>query len=96
MDRTRFCFQILSSDLRGTTKMEFCCSTSWNAGIGEMGANYNRSLKGNMWSAIPVALLCLIVNCSEGKQGSGPEGDEVLLNTGGLSFVLTEEVDETL
>ena len=28
----------------------------------------NRSPKGNMWSAIPVALLCMIVNCSEGKQ----------------------------
>ena len=38
----------------------------------------NRSLKGNMWSAIPVALLCMIVNWSERKQGSGPEGDEVL------------------
>ena len=30
---------------------------------------------GNMWSAIPIALLCTIVNWSEGKQGSGPEGD---------------------
>ena len=38
----------------------------------------NRSPKGNMGSAIPVALLCLIVNWSEGKQGSGPEGDKVL------------------
>ena len=38
----------------------------------------NRSPRGNMWSAIPVALLCLIVNWSEGKQGSGPEGDDVL------------------
>ena len=38
----------------------------------------NQSPKGNMWSAIPVALLCMIVNLSEGKQGSGPEGDEVL------------------
>ena len=40
-----------------------------------------------MWSAIPFALLCMIVNLSERKQGSGPEGDEVLLNTGGLSFI---------
>ena len=40
--------------------------------------HYNRSPKGNMWSAIPVALLCMIVNLCEGKQGSGPEGDEVL------------------
>ena len=38
----------------------------------------NRSPKGNMWSAILVALPCLIVNWSERKQGSGPEGDEVL------------------
>ena len=38
----------------------------------------NRSPKGNMWSAIPVALLCMIVNQIERKQGSGPEGDEVL------------------
>ena len=27
-----------------------------------------------MWSAMPVAPLCVIVNWSEGKQGSGPEG----------------------
>ena len=27
-----------------------------------------------MLSAIPNALLCMIVNWSEGKQGSGPEG----------------------
>ena len=38
----------------------------------------NRSPKGNMWSAIPVALLCVIVKWSKRKQGSGPEGDEVL------------------
>ena len=38
----------------------------------------NQLLKDNMWSAIPVALLCMIVNWSERKQGSGPEGDEVL------------------
>ena len=36
-----------------------------------------------MWSAIPVALLSMVVNRSETKQGSGPEGDEVLYNTGG-------------
>ena len=39
---------------------------------------YNRSPKGNMWSAIPVALLSIVVNWNERKQGSGPEGDEVL------------------
>ena len=49
-----------------------------------------------MWSAIPVALLLVIVNWSEGKQGSGPEGDKVLYNTGGLLFVLPEEVDKML
>ena len=37
------------------------------------GAVINRSPKGNMWSATPVALLCMIVNWSERKQGSGPE-----------------------
>ena len=37
----------------------------------------NRSPKGNTWSAIPVALLCMVVNQNE-RQGSGPEGDEVL------------------
>ena len=37
----------------------------------------NRSLKGTMWSAIPVALLCMVVNRNE-RQGSGPKGDEVL------------------
>ena len=31
-----------------------------------------------MWSAITVALLCMIVNWIEGKQGSGPKGDKVL------------------
>ena len=30
------------------------------------------------WSVIPIALLCMAVNWSEGKQGSGPEEDEVL------------------
>ena len=39
---------------------------------------FNRSPKGNTWSAIPVALLCMIANWSERKQGSGPEEDEVL------------------
>ena len=38
----------------------------------------NRSPKGIIWSAIPVALLCMIVNLSERKQGSGPKGDKVL------------------
>ena len=38
----------------------------------------NQSPKGNMWSAIPVALLCMIMNWSEGEQGSGPKEDKVL------------------
>ena len=38
----------------------------------------NRSPKGNTWSAIPVALLCLVVNQNERKQGSGSKGDKVL------------------
>ena len=33
--------------------------------------------QGNIWSAIPVALLCMVINRNE-RQGSGPEGDEVL------------------
>ena len=37
----------------------------------------NRSPKGNMWSAIPIALLCMVVNWNE-RQGSGPKGDKVL------------------
>ena len=44
----------------------------------ELGFRLNRSPKGNMWSAIPIVLLCMIVNWSERKQGSGPQGDEVL------------------
>ena len=44
----------------------------------ELGFRLNRLLKGDMWSAIPIVLLCLIVNWSERKQGSGPKGDEVL------------------
>ena len=39
--------------------------------VRQEGTTTNRSPKGNMWSAIPVALLCMIVNLSEGKQGSG-------------------------
>ena len=38
----------------------------------------NRSPQGNRWSAIPLALLCMIVNWSESKQGSHPKGDKVL------------------
>ena len=48
-----------------------------------------------MWSAIPVALLCMVVNLSEGKQGSGPKGNKVVW-TGELSFILPLEVNEIL
>ena len=37
----------------------------------------DRSPKGNTWSAIPVALLCMVVNWYK-RQGSGPKGDKVL------------------
>ena len=36
----------------------------------------------------PDALFCMIVTLSEGKQGSDPNGDEFLLSTGRLLFVL--------
>ena len=58
--------------------------------------DHNRSPKGNIWSAISVALLCMTVNLCEGKQGSGPEGNKVLENTGGVLFVLPENIDEML
>ena len=51
----------------------------WNeVDCGAGNTTNNRSPKGNMWPVIPVALLCMIVKLSERKQGSGPEGDEVL------------------
>ena len=47
-----------------------------------------------MWSAIPVALLCMIVSVSEREQGSGPEEVKVLQNTGGLLFIcLSKSLD---
>ena len=41
---------------------------------------------GNMWSAIPLALPCMLLIEGDGKQGSGPKGDDVLY-TEGLSFI---------
>ena len=35
----------------------------------------NRSPKGNKWSAIPVALICMIVNWGDGKQGGAFKGN---------------------
>ena len=43
-----------------------------------IGVRKNQSPKGNMWSAIPVALLCMLAIDGDGKQGSGPKGDNVL------------------
>ena len=39
---------------------------------------------GNMWSAIPVALLCMVVNRNERKQGSGPKGESPVEHRGTL------------
>ena len=47
----------------------------------------NRSSKGNMRSVIPDALLCMIVNWSERKQGNSPKGVAVLSNKGELSLL---------
>ena len=58
----------------------------------------NQLPKGNMWSIIPIALLCMIVNLREGKQGSSPVGDdgaEVLKNTEGLSLILSQRPERT-
>ena len=44
---------------------------------------YNQLPKGNMWSAIPITLLGMLVIVGDGWQGSGPEGD-VSCRTGGL------------
>ena len=46
--------------------------------------------KGNMWSAIPVALLSMFVTVGDGKQGSGPKGDDVLWNTGAFIRLFVE------
>ena len=35
---------------------------------------YNRLPKGNRWSAIPVALLCMIVNQNGGSRAATPKG----------------------
>ena len=40
---------------------------------GLMMVGKNQSPKGNMWSAIPVALLCMKVNWSARKQGNSPQ-----------------------
>ena len=34
----------------------------------------NKSPKGNMWSAIPVALLCMVVNWNGGSSAAAPKG----------------------
>ena len=52
--------------------------TSYGVASLRLKSKKNQSPKDNMWTAIPVALLCMIMKWSERKQGSGPEGDEVL------------------
>ena len=47
------------------------------AGMKETVVCCNRSPEDKTWSAIPVALLSIVVNQNE-KEGSGPEGDKVL------------------
>ena len=42
--------------------------------LGPLPKKENQLPKGNMWSVISVALPRLIVNLSEGEQGSGPQG----------------------
>ena len=42
--------------------------------MGPLPKKENQLPKGNMWSVISVALPRLIVNLSEGEQGSGPQG----------------------
>ena len=49
-----------------------------------------------MWSVIPVALLCMILNLCKREQANHPEGDNVLSNTGGLSFVQPSSIDQAL
>ena len=67
---------IIKAELR-----ERCAVGKWQTGsfrtVKVAKFEGNRSPKGNTWSAIPVALLCMVVNWN-GRQGSGPEGDEVL------------------
>ena len=46
----------------------------------------NQLPKGNIWSAIPIALLCMIVNLGKGEQGSGSEGDSTVKHRG--TFIL--------
>ena len=41
------------------------------------------------WSAVPIALLCMVVNRNE-RQGSGFEGNKVLKNTGDLHWFYTD------
>ena len=51
---------------------------SWNDVREKSHKKETRSPMGNMWSAIPVALLGMIVNLSEGVRGSASKGDKVL------------------
>ena len=46
----------------------------WNSRIKKIKRKENRSPKGNIWSTIPVALLWVIVNWSEGSRAAAPKG----------------------
>ena len=54
-----------------------------------MGILFKRMLKGNVWSAIPVPLLYLIVISSEWDQGSGPERRKNLIGLRGTDDLMS-------
>ena len=51
-------------------------------GLRRLILDLNQSPKCNMWSEIPVALLCMIKNLSERKQSSSPKGDSPIEHRG--------------
>ena len=53
-------------------------STVMTASLVGWKSNRNQPSKGNMWSAIPVTLLCMFVNVGDGQQGSGSKGGDIL------------------
>ena len=60
-----------------------------NIGSQRPNLRSNQSPKGNMWSAIPFALLCMIVNLSEGSRAAAPKGTKSCRTQGDFrSFVL--------
>ena len=53
----------------------------------EKGKKGSQSPKGSIWSAIPDALLCMIVNSSVGGRAAPPKRNKVLQSICGLSWV---------